>query len=77
MKYLFLIFFLTSCATTKTFILDSSQSEGNLIKRDWKINGVYYDSGMTTTVVVKSKITAELVVTDSLGRKDSTRRVIE
>lgn len=77
MKYLFTIFLFCSCATTtKTYILDSSQSEGNLVKRDWRMNGVQYDTGITTTVTIKNSVIAELIVTDSLGRKDSTFKTI-
>jgi hypothetical protein len=66
----------SSCATTKTFYLDSSLSQGNLVKREWKVNWLQYDSSMVTSIKTKKTLSVQLIVTDNLGRKDTAIKVI-
>lgn len=70
MKYLLTILLFCSCSTTKTYLLDGSESKGNIVKWQWKVSGANYGDSVKTRVTAK-KVTVELVVTDNLGRKDS------
>ena len=71
-----MIVFFCSCSTTKTYLLDSSQSTGNIVKREWLIDGFYYDSTLKTMITVKKKFKTTLIVTDNLGRKDTSVQII-
>lgn len=75
MKWL-LIIFLFGCNSTKTFFLDGSKSEGNIVKYEWKINGFNYDDRISTSVNVKKIATIELIVTDDKGRSDTAIKTI-
>ena len=75
MKWL-LIILLCSCTTTKTYLLDSSQSIGSLTNRQWKVNGYNYDTAISTYVTIKKSTPIELIVTDSLKRKDTAKTTI-
>jgi hypothetical protein len=75
MKYL-LIILLCSCNSTKSFVLDGSQSQGNIVKYEWKVNGLQYDNSKSTSLNVKRIATVELIVTDNLGRSDTAIKVI-
>lgn len=50
-------------------MLDGSQSQGNIVKYEWKVNNERL-SGVKTQVQFK-KATITLVVTDDKGRKDT------
>lgn len=85
MKYLLAILFvalIASCTTTriggsyKTFVLDASKSEGNIVAWQWWINGFYYDNKVSTTVNIKQVTRIELIVIDESGRKDTAQRII-
>lgn len=69
MKYLLTILLLASCTTTKTFLLDGSQSQRNIVKYEWKVNDERL-SGVKTQAQFK-KATITLIVTDDKGRKDT------
>lgn len=77
MKYLLTILLFCSCSTTKTFLLDSSESTGNLVARQWVINGILYDTAIITYVTIKKSTPVELIVTDSLKRKDTAKTTIQ
>ena len=77
MKYLLIILLFCSCATTKTYLLDSSESTGNLVARQWKVNGYNYDTAISTYVTIKKSTPIELIVTDSLKRKDTAKTTIK
>jgi len=75
MRYL-LIILLCSCTTTKKFILDGSESKGNIVKYEWNIDGSKL-RGISTSVETKKKITVQLIVTDDKGRKDTATTIIK
>lgn len=77
MKWLLTILLFCSCATTKTYLLDSSQSIGSLTNRQWKVNGYNYDTAISTYVTIKKSTPIELIVTDSLKRKDTAKTTIK
>jgi hypothetical protein len=56
--------------------LDGSQSQGNIVKYEWKVNGFQYDNGKSTSLNVKRIATVELIVTDDKGRSDTAIKVI-
>jgi hypothetical protein len=71
-----LIILLFGCNTTKSFVLDGSQSQGNIVKYEWKVNGFQYDNGKSTSLNIKRIATVELIVTDDKGRSDTAIKVI-
>lgn len=71
MKYVLIILLFASCTATKTFLLDGSKSEGNIVKYEWKINDRKLSNNESTTVDFKQAVMVKLIVTDSEGRKDS------
>ena len=75
MKYLLIILFF-GCNPTKSFVLDGSQSQGNIVKYEWKVNGFQYDNGKSTSLNIKRIATVELIVTDDKGRSDTAIKVI-
>jgi hypothetical protein len=76
MKYL-LIILLFGCNTTKSFVLDGSQSQGNIVKYEWKVNGLQYDNSKSTSLNIKRIATVELIVTDDKGRSDTAIKIIK
>lgn len=56
-------------------MLDGSESTGSIVKYQWKVSGVNYDDSVRTRITTK-KATVELIVTDSLGRKDTATKII-
>lgn len=76
MKCLLTILLFCSCTTTKTYLLDGSESTGNIVKYEWKINGLQYDNGITTSANIKRVATVELIVTDNKGLKDTAKTTI-
>lgn len=77
MKYLLTILLFCSCSTTKTFLLDSSESTGNLVARQWVVNGSQYDTAIKTYVTIKKSTPIELIVTDNQQRKDTAKTTIK
>lgn len=57
-------------------MLDGSKSTGNITNYEWRINGVQYDEGMSTSINIKKAITIELIVTDNKGLKDTAKTTI-
>jgi PKD repeat protein len=76
MRFIAIILLLCSCTTTKSFVLDASQSKGNIVSYEWKVNGYYYDSSITTSINVKRIMTVQLIVTDDRGLKDTAIKMI-
>jgi len=75
MRWLVVIL-LFGCNSTKSFVLDGSQSQGNIVKYEWKVNGLQYDNSKSTSLNIKRIATVELIVTDNLGRSDTAIKVI-
>ena len=69
MRFLLAIMILSSCTSTKTFLLDGSASQGNIVKYEWQVNNERL-SGVKTKAQFK-KATIMLIVTDDMGRKDT------
>jgi len=69
MRVLLTIIILSSCSSTKTFLLDGSESQGNIVNYEWKVNSERLNGIKTKAQFKKATIT--LIVTDSLGRKDT------
>jgi hypothetical protein len=57
--------------------LDGSQSQGNIVKYEWKVNGFQYDNGKSTSLNIKRIATVELIVTDDKGRSDTAIKIIK
>ena len=76
MRFIAIILLLCSCNTTKSFVLDGSQSTGNIVKYEWKVNGFNYDDNVSTSVNIKRIATIELIVTDDKGRSDTATKII-
>lgn len=64
-------------SSTKTYILDSSESTGNLVERQWWIYGAKYDTAIATQVTITKPILAKLIVIDNKGRKDSVTQQVK
>jgi hypothetical protein len=76
MRWLVIILFF-GCNPTKSFVLDGSQSQGNIVKYEWKVNGFQYDNGKSTSLNIKRIATVELIVTDDKGRSDTAIKIIK
>lgn len=75
-----LIVCLFACSPTKpskTYILDSSESTGNLVGRQWWIDGAKYDTAIAPQVTITKPILAKLIVIDNKGRKDSVTQQVK
>lgn len=75
MRYLLLIL-LCSCSTTKTVIVDGSESEGHIVKYEWKMKDSN-SNGIRATFQAKKGATIMLIVTDRVGLKDTATLKIE
>ena len=76
MRWLVVIL-LFGCNSTKSFVLDASQSQGNIVKYEWKVNGFQYDNSKSTSLNIKRIATVELIVTDDKGRSDTAIKIIK